>query len=194
MVTNLARSLSARFIEPIARFLGSIGLTPNAITVIGLFLTVIVAGVLASGRLLLAGILLMFTLAFDAVDGTLARITGQTTRFGAFLDSTLDRWAEVVLFVAIAWVLLQSDDKLGVMLAIVALGMSLLVSYTRARAEGVGLQCKEGLLTRFERLVILIAGLIFAQLTWALALIALLAGITAVQRIFVTWRASSQSR
>lgn len=194
MVTNLARSLSARFIEPIARFLGSLGLTPNAITVIGLGLTIVVAGVLASGRLLLAGILLIFTLAFDAVDGTLARVTGQTTRFGAFLDSTLDRWAEVVLFVAIAWVLLQSNDQLGVMLAIVALSMSLLVSYTRARAEGIGLQCKEGLLTRFERLVILIAGLILGQLTWALALIALLAGITAIQRIFVTWRASSQSQ
>ena len=156
--------------------------------VIGFFLTVMVAVVLATGQLLLAGILLMFTLAFDAVDGTLARITGQTTRFGAFLDSTLDRWAEVVLFVAIVWVLLQANNQLGVMLAIIALGMSLLVSYTRARAEGIGLQCKEGLLTRFERLVILIAGLIFGQLTWALALIAVLAGITAVQRIVVTWR------
>ncbi len=194
MVTNLARSLSARFIEPVARFLGSLGLSPNGVTVLGFFLTVVVAGVLASGRLLLAGILLIFTLAFDAVDGTLARVSGQTTRFGAFLDSTLDRWAEVVLFVAIAWVLLQSNDQLGVMLSIVALGMSLLVSYTRARAEGIGLQCKEGILTRFERLVILIAGLIFGQLTWAMALIAVLAGVTAVQRILVTWRASSQSR
>lgn len=194
MVTNLARNLSARFIEPIARFLGALGLTPNAITVLGFFLTVIVAGVLASGRLLLAGILLIFTLAFDAVDGTLARMMGQTTRFGAFLDSTLDRWAEVVLFVAIAWVMLQTDNEPGVMLAILALSMSLLVSYTRARAEGIGLQCKEGILTRFERLVILIAGLIFAQLTWALALIAVLAGVTAIQRIVVTWRESSRSR
>ncbi len=194
MVTNLARTFSARFIEPVARFLGSVGLTPNAITVIGFFLTVIVAGVLASGRLPLAGLLLIFTLAFDAVDGTLARLTGQTTRFGAFLDSTLDRWAEVVLYLAIAWVLLQSGDQLGVMLTIVALGMSLLVSYTRARAEGIGLQCKEGILTRFERLAILIAGLFLARLTWAMALIAVLAGITAVQRIVVTWRASSQSQ
>ncbi|MGE5602399.1 MAG: CDP-alcohol phosphatidyltransferase family protein [Nitrososphaerales archaeon] len=194
MFTNLARTLSARLVEPVARFLGSLGLTPNAVTVLGFFLTVLVAVVLASGRLLLAGILLIFTLAFDAVDGTLARVSGQTTRFGAFLDSTLDRWAEVVLFVAITWVMLQSNDQLGVMLSIVALGMSLLVSYTRARAEGIGLQCKEGLLTRFERLVILIAGLVFGQLTWALALIALLAGVTAVQRILVTWRASSQSR
>src|SRR5512139_3097941 len=111
MVAKLARAWSARFIEPIARFLGSLGLSPNAVTVIGFFLTLVVAGVLASGRLLLAGVLLIFTLAFDAVDGTLARVTGQTTRFGAFLDSTLDRWAEVVLFVAVAWVLLQSDNQ-----------------------------------------------------------------------------------
>jgi CDP-diacylglycerol--glycerol-3-phosphate 3-phosphatidyltransferase len=194
MVANLARAWGARFIEPVARFLGSLGLTPNAVTVLGFFLTVMVAGVLASGRLFLAGILLIFTLAFDAVDGTLARVSGQTTRFGAFLDSTLDRWAEVVLFAAIAWVQLQTMDQLGVMLAIIALSMSLLVSYTRARAEGIGLECKEGLLTRFERLVILIAGLLIGQLTWALALIAVLAGITAVQRVVVTWRASSLPR
>jgi CDP-diacylglycerol--glycerol-3-phosphate 3-phosphatidyltransferase len=194
MVSNLARAWSARFIEPLARFLGSLGLTPNAVTVLGFFLTLAVAGVLASGRLVLAGVLLMVTLAFDAVDGTLARITGQITTFGAFLDSTLDRWAEVVLFIAITWVFLQADDQLGVMLTVVALSMSLLVSYTRARAEGIGLQCKEGLLTRFERLVILIAGLILGLLTWALALIAVLAGITAVQRILLTWRASSLPR
>ena len=191
MVANLARTWGARFIEPVARFLGSLGLTPNAVTVLGFVLTVVVAIVLASGRLLLAGILLIVTLGFDAVDGTLARLTGQTTPFGAFLDSTLDRWAEVVLFVAIAWVQLQSNDQSGAMLAIIALGMSLLVSYTRARAEGIGLQCKEGLLTRFERLVILIVGLLIGQLTWALALIAVLAGFTAVQRVVLTWRASS---
>ncbi len=194
MVANLARAWSARLIEPIARFLGSLGLSPNAVTVLGFFLTIAVAGVLASGRLLLAGILLIFTLAFDAVDGTLARLLGQTTRFGAFLDSTLDRWAEVALFVAITWVLLQANDQIGVMLAIVALAMSLLVSYTRARAEGIGLQCKEGILTRFERLVILIAGLLFNRITWALAIIAILAGITAIQRILLTWRTSSQTR
>jgi CDP-diacylglycerol--glycerol-3-phosphate 3-phosphatidyltransferase len=162
MVANLARAWSARIIEPIARFLGSLGLSPNAVTILGFFLTVAVAGVLASGRLLLAGILLIVTLAFDAVDGTLARISGQTTRFGAFLDSTLDRWAEV--------------------------------SYTRARAEGIGLECKEGILTRFERMVILILGLIAGQLIWALAIIAALAGITAVQRILVTWQGFKASR
>jgi CDP-diacylglycerol--glycerol-3-phosphate 3-phosphatidyltransferase len=194
MVANLARAWSARFIEPIARLLGSLGLTPNAVTVLGFFLTVAVAGVLATGRLFLAGILLAVTLAFDAVDGTLARLMGQTTRFGAFLDSTLDRWAEVAMYVAITWVFLSSDNDLGAILAVLALSMSLLVSYTRARAEGVGLQCKEGIFTRFERLVVLIAGLLIGQLTWALGIIALLAGITAVQRILVTWRASDSAR
>lgn len=194
MVANLARAWSARFIEPIARFLGSLGLTPNAVTVLGFLLTVAVSGVLATGRLFLAGILLIVTLAFDAVDGTLARLLGQTSRFGAFLDSTLDRWAEVVLYLAITWVFLQANDTLGVMLAVVALSMSLLVSYTRARAEGVGLQCKEGIFTRFERLVVLIAGLLFGRLTWSLGIIAALAAMTAVQRILVTWRESNTTQ
>jgi CDP-diacylglycerol---glycerol-3-phosphate 3-phosphatidyltransferase len=194
MVANLARAWSARFIEPIARLLGSLGLTPNAVTVLGFFLTVAVAGVLATGRLALAGILLTVTLAFDAVDGTLARMIGQTTKFGAFLDSTLDRWAEVAMYVAITWVFLQTNDDIGAILAVVALAMSLMVSYTRARAEGIGLQCKEGIFTRFERLAVLIAGLLLGQLTWALGIIAVLAGMTAVQRILVTWRASNTAR
>jgi len=155
---------------------------------------VAVAGVLATGRLLLAGLLLIVTLAFDAVDGTLARISGQTTRFGAFLDSTLDRWAEVAMFVAIVWLYLRTDNDLGVILAVLALSMSLLVSYTRARAEGIGLECKEGILTRFERMVILILGLVAGQLIWALAIIAALAGTTAVQRILVTWQGAKATK
>lgn len=194
MVANLARVWSARLIEPIARFLGSLGLSPNAVTILGFFLTVAVAGVLATGRLLLAGLLLIVTLAFDAVDGTLARISGQTTRFGAFLDSTLDRWAEVAMFVAIVWLCLRTDNDLGVILAVLALSMSLLVSYTRARAEGIGLECKEGILTRFERMVILILGLVAGQLIWALAIIAALAGTTAVQRILVTWQGAKATK
>ena len=194
MVANLARVWSARLIEPIARFLGSLGLSPNAVTILGFFLTVAVAGVLATGRLLLAGLLLIVTLAFDSVDGTLARISGQTTRFGAFLDSTLDRWAEVAMFVAIVWLYLRTDNDLGVILAVLALSMSLLVSYTRARAEGIGLECKEGILTRFERMVILILGLVAGQLIWALAIIAALAGTTAVQRILVTWQGAKATK
>ncbi len=188
MVANLARAWTARFIEPVARLLGSLGLSPNAVTVLGFLLTLAVSGVLATGQLPLAGALLIVTLAFDAVDGSLARITGQTTAFGAFLDSTLDRWAEVAIYVAILWVYVQANDDLGAMLAITALAIC--SSATAGRAEGIGLQCKEGLFTRFERLVVLILGLLTGLLTWALAFIALLAGVTAVQRIVVTWKAA----
>jgi CDP-diacylglycerol--glycerol-3-phosphate 3-phosphatidyltransferase len=194
MVSNLARTWSARLVEPVARFLAALGLTPNGVTVIGFFLTVGVAVVLATGRVQLAGFLLIVTLAFDAVDGALARLMGLTSRFGAFLDSTLDRWAEIALFLALAWRLLQTGDDLGVMLAGAAMASSLMVSYTRARAEGVGLQCKEGLLTRFERVVLLIAGLIFNRPVWALTIIAVFAAFTAVQRIFVTRRAAQNAK
>jgi CDP-diacylglycerol--glycerol-3-phosphate 3-phosphatidyltransferase len=190
MVTNWARKWGASVIQPIALFLARLGLTPNAITVLGFLMTAAVAVVLATGHTQLAGALLIGTLAFDAVDGTLARLMGTASRFGAFLDSTLDRWAEVVLYGALVWVFLETGQDTGVLLAVAAMATSLMVSYTRARAEGVGLQCKEGLLTRFERLVILIAGLIFNQVIWALAIIAILAGITAVQRIWVTWQAA----
>jgi CDP-diacylglycerol---glycerol-3-phosphate 3-phosphatidyltransferase len=190
MVTNLARSWGARILLPIARLLSGIGLTPNAVTVMGLVLTVGVAIILASGQLVLAGLLLIATLAFDAVDGTLARLTGQSTRFGAFLDSTLDRWAEIALYGAMVWYYLHVGNDLGVMLAVAALSTSLMVSYTRARAEGIGVTCKEGILTRFERMLILIIGLIFGLDVWALGIIAILAAFTAVQRILVTYQAA----
>jgi CDP-diacylglycerol--glycerol-3-phosphate 3-phosphatidyltransferase len=193
MVTDWARKWSAHLIRPIAELLGSLGLTPNAVTVLGLALTVAVAAVIATGRTQLGGVLLIFTLAFDAVDGTLARLMGSTSRFGAFLDSTLDRWAEVALYSALVWLFLSQGQDTGVMLATAAMATSLLVSYTRARAEGVGIPCKEGLLTRFERMLLLIAGLIFNQIILALGVIAILAGITAVQRIWTTWRQSRVS-
>ena len=188
MVTKLARRWSERFVAPIVRFLARIGLTPNALTWLGFVLTAAVAVVLASGRMQLGGACLIVTLGVDGLDGSLARMTGATSRFGAFLDSTLDRWAEVLIFGALAWNFAGSDQNSGTLLAMAALAASLLVSYTRARAEGVGLPIKEGLFTRLERLIALIAGLILNQLVIALAIIALLAVFTAVQRIWITWR------
>jgi CDP-diacylglycerol--glycerol-3-phosphate 3-phosphatidyltransferase len=119
----------------------------------------------------------------------MARTQGATSRFGAFLDSTLDRWTELFLYGALVWHYLQSGQDLYVLLAVAAMSTSVMVSYTRARAEGVGLPCKEGIFTRFERMVVLIVGLLFDVTPWALGIIAVLAGITAVQRIFVTKRA-----
>jgi CDP-diacylglycerol--glycerol-3-phosphate 3-phosphatidyltransferase len=193
VVTDLVRTWSARVTQPIARFLGSRGWTPNAITVFGFLLTALVAVLLAAGHVQLAGVLLIVALGTDALDGALARMTGMITRFGAFLDSTLDRWAEVLIYGAIVWLSLKTRQDQAVMLATAAMAVSLLVSYTRARAEGVGLKCKEGLFTRFERLAVLIAGLILDRIVISLWIITLLAGFTAVQRIWITWRADQSS-
>jgi CDP-diacylglycerol---glycerol-3-phosphate 3-phosphatidyltransferase len=189
MVSNLVRNYSQRLVQPIARFLWGLGLTPNAVTILGFVLTAGVAVLLALGRLQLAGVLLIITLSADGIDGTLARMMGAITRFGAFLDSTLDRWAEVLIYGALVWFFLKNGQDAGVLLAMASMAASLMVSYTRARAEGVGLTCKDGLLTRFERLAILIAGLIFNQMMIALWIIAALAVVTAIQRIWITWQA-----
>ncbi len=185
MLTNLARAWGAKIVQPVARFLSRLGLSPNGATLLGFAMTVVVAVLLALGYLRLGGILLIFTLAFDAVDGTLARLTGNVTRFGAVLDSTLDRWAEIAVYGALVYYYSQVGLKLGVWLGTAAMAASLMVSYTRARAEGAGFTLREGLFTRLERLVVLIAGLILNLTTWALLVIALLAGFTAVQRLWV---------
>jgi CDP-diacylglycerol--glycerol-3-phosphate 3-phosphatidyltransferase len=162
-----------------------LGLSPNGATLLGFTMTVGVAVLLALSHLRLGGILLVFTLAFDAVDGTLARLTDSVTRFGAVLDSTLDRWAEIALYAALVWHYSHTGLVYGVWLATAAMATSLMVSYTRARAEGAGFALKEGLFTRLERVIVLIVGLIFDVTVWALLLIAALAAFTAVQRLWV---------
>jgi len=185
MLTNLARAWGSKIVQPIARFLSRLGLTPNGATLLGFIMTIGVAALIALGHLRLGGMLLVFTLAFDAVDGTLARLTDTVTRFGAVLDSTLDRWAEIALYAALVWHYSQTGLVYGVWLATAAMATSLMVSYTRARAEGAGFAIKEGVFTRLERLIVLIAGLILDLTVWALLLIAVLAAFTAVQRLWV---------
>jgi CDP-diacylglycerol--glycerol-3-phosphate 3-phosphatidyltransferase len=194
MLTNLARAWGAKIVEPIAAFLNRLGLTPNGATLLGFAMTVGVAVLLALGYLRLGGILLIFTLAFDAVDGTLARQTGKVTRFGGVLDSTLDRWAEIALYGGLIWYYSQRGLDIGAWWATAAMATSLMVSYTRARAEGAGFALKEGLFTRLERLVVLIAGLIFQATLWALPLIAILAAFTAIQRLWVVHRMDQTTR
>ncbi len=192
MLTNIARAWGAHFIRPVADVLSRLGFHPNAVTILGFVLNVGVATILAAGQLRLAGALLIVTLAFDAVDGTMARTQGRVSRFGAFLDSTLDRWTELFLYGALVWRYLAADQDHMVLLAVAAMATSFMVSYTRARAEGIGLTCTEGIFTRFERLLVLISGLLLGLTAWALIIIAGLAGLTAVQRILVTYTADQR--
>jgi CDP-diacylglycerol---glycerol-3-phosphate 3-phosphatidyltransferase len=179
---------------PLALILGKLGLTPNALTIVG-FLGTCAAGIAAAAQAwTMAGILVIAFGIFDLFDGALARATGTTSKFGAFLDSTLDRTGENVVLAGVAFGCAAAGFSAGVGLAALAMAFASVVTYARAKAEVVGLHGEVGVAPRPERLVLLAAGLVAAGLTggvaggspWlagALGLIALLSAITVIQRI-----------
>jgi CDP-diacylglycerol--glycerol-3-phosphate 3-phosphatidyltransferase len=196
VLSNLIRQRAQVFLNLLARGLGNIGLTPNALTLIGLGLMCIIGAVLATGNFALGGVLIVLAGIFDALDGSLARLTNRVTRFGAFLDSTTDRFAEGALFFGMLYAFVQRGMIWVVYVIFFALLGSLMVSYARARAEGIGVQCKEGLLTRFERIALLVIGLgataFFgdAPLLIVLGVLALFTNLTAAQRMWLVYRAT----
>jgi CDP-diacylglycerol--glycerol-3-phosphate 3-phosphatidyltransferase len=185
-------------LAPIVRLAMALHLTPNTITVIGLLITLAASVLIAAGWLLLGAAILVAGSLLDAVDGALARATGGGTAFGSFLDSTLDRAGEAILYIGIgAWLITSQPDPLWPVLAVlVALAGSFLVSYAHARAQGIGLAADVGLAPRTERLVIVIAGVALAGLGFvpgllaALAALAALTTATVIQRIWHVWRLS----
>ncbi len=197
-IQRRVRELTIRVIRPLAR----LGITPNMLTCLGLVLSGITAVVLAQGLLFVGGWLVLFAGIFDMFDGAMARVQNAATTFGAFLDSTLDRYSESIILFGLLYYALQHpglQDKLWpvaneqswmITFAFIAVVGSLMVSYTKARAEGLGLECKTGLLARPERVVLLAIGLLTHTGIWALALLAVLSNVTAVERIIVVWRAA----
>lgn len=186
--SDRARGWSARLIVPAATALGRMGLTPNMLTLFGLVLILVTAVVLAMGYTTLGGVLFIFSGIFDALDGTLARMTNRKTRFGAFLDSTCDRYADAAILLGMMIPFLRTGQHTQVVLAFVSVTGSVLVSYTRARAEGLGLECKVGLLTRLERFIIIAVGLMVGWVTPALWALAVLTNFTAIQRMVHVWQ------
>ena len=180
---------------PVALALGRLGLTPNALTILGFVGTVGAAVAAAAQQWTLAGILLLVFGVFDLFDGALARATGRTSRFGAFLDSTLDRTGENLVLAGVAVGCAQAGFTLGVLLAVLAMAFASIVTYARAKAEVVGLHGEVGIAPRSERLVVLAAGLILAGipggvlgfgqawLTLALGGITVASAVTVIQRI-----------
>jgi CDP-diacylglycerol--glycerol-3-phosphate 3-phosphatidyltransferase len=192
MLTDIVRQWGQGIINPIARFVSWTGISPDGVTVVGFLLMIAVGALLAQGHLQPAGVLLAVAALFDAIDGTLARMLNRVTRFGAFLDSTMDRFSEAAIFLGILIYLQRIDAGTEVILTYIAIVGSLMVSYARARAEGIGVSIRGGFLTRFERVVILIILLILNQLTLALWILAPLTIFTAVQRIWLTWQATRE--
>ena len=183
------KARSRRFAVAPALFLGRLGLTPNALTVIGSALTGGVGLLVAQGWFVAAGLCLFVFAATDTLDGALARATNRVSVFGAFLDSVCDRYAEAAVFFGILWYYQWIGQPLGVALAYGAIIGSLMVSYARARAEGVGLQAAEvGWFQRPERIVTLGVGLLLTPLyppvlLAVLAALAILTTLTVVQRV-----------
>lgn len=175
-------------LTPLARVLMAWRVTPNQVSVAGLALSVAAAALIVGGELLLGGLLFAVASTLDALDGLVARLDGTASALGAFLDSTLDRVSEGLAFAAIAYHFAGQGLQMNAALVVVALLGSLLVSYTRARAEGLGLVCKVGLMTRAERVALLVAGLCFDQLAVVIYLLVVLTGITVAQRVLHTWR------
>lgn len=196
MLSNLVRQRAQATLNVIAKGLGTIGLTPNALTLIGFLMMCGIGGVLAYGNFALGGGLIIVAGIFDALDGSLARLTNRVTKFGAFLDSTTDRFAEGALYFGILFAFMQRGIDWVVYLIYLTLLGSLMVSYTRARAEGIGVEMKEGLMTRFERIALLVIGLILtaffgdAPILGVLSILAVFTNFTAWQRIWLVYRAS----
>ncbi len=173
----------AGVLQPIGRWFIRLGISADAITVAGTLLMAVVGALLANGQFLWGGVLVLLSAPLDALDGTVARLAGVTSKFGAFLDSTSDRYAEGFILIGLSIYGLGRRDDAIVVLAFIALWGSFAVSYTRARAEGLGYECKVGLLTRFERFVLIIMMLLTGWILPGLAALALLTHITALQRI-----------
>jgi CDP-diacylglycerol--glycerol-3-phosphate 3-phosphatidyltransferase len=169
-----ARSL----LSPIVSLLARAGVKPAAVTLFGLGIHVLCAIVIGAGHPAAGGILLLIAAVCDALDGALARRTGSTSRFGAFLDSTVDRIDETVVLAGIAAYFLgrgTAVDAVWAVAVLIALGGSLITSYTRARAEGLGLECKVGVFERPERIAVTLAGLFFGYWMLVVATLVLVA-------------------
>ena len=188
---QLRRALQERLekaLAPLAGVLHRVGASANQVTVAGFVLNVAAAGLVVTGHLAAAGALYLVAGMLDLLDGVLARAGGNSTRFGAFLDSTLDRASEGIVFAAIGYRFAAEGAAIEVGVVVLALLGSFLVSYVRARAEGLGAECRVGIATRAERVVLIALGLLSGMLAEAVHLVALLTAVTVLQRVACAWR------
>lgn len=185
--TLLPHSVPRWLTDPIVGVIARTGATPNHISVLGFVGNLGAAALAARGDFLPAGLVMLAASALDLLDGALARATGRVSRFGAVFDAALDRLSEAAVLAGLAFYFAQRNDREEVMLCFAALAGSVLVSYVRAHAMARGLDVREGLFTRAERVILLGGGLIISQVRIALWILAVLAIATALQRLYVAW-------
>jgi CDP-diacylglycerol---glycerol-3-phosphate 3-phosphatidyltransferase len=192
MFTTRFEAWVRRRAEALIEAVGRVPLTPNQVTVVGLVLTFVAAGLVAFGQLRWAGVVLIFAGTCDILDGAIARSTHASYPYGAFLDSTLDRYSEAAIYIGLAAYFVGMGGPLQrwlVLATLAALGGSMLVSYVRARAQSLGFVCDSGLFARPERVVVTVIGLIFGGVVLyaVVFLLAILTNLTALQRIREVW-------
>jgi CDP-diacylglycerol---glycerol-3-phosphate 3-phosphatidyltransferase len=196
--TDWARRNFKGILDPIAALLIRLGLKPNTMTLAGLGVNILGAVFLSQGSMTTGGLLVLLAGPFDGLDGTMARQLGQPGKFGAFVDSVTDRWSEMFILLGLLYYYLRLDSPesaVACILVFVATMGSVMVSYTKARAEALGFDCNVGVLTRMERFLVLAPLLIVRQPYIALWIIAVLANVTALQRaLYVRQQARGRTK
>jgi CDP-diacylglycerol--glycerol-3-phosphate 3-phosphatidyltransferase len=177
------RVVFKRVLDPFGAFFNRLGIYPNTMTLLGLAGNIIGAILIALGHMTLGGTIVLVMGLIDTLDGTMARLRGMPSDFGAFVDSVTDRYSELVIFGGLLYYFLQKADWVSVLAIYIAASGAVLVSYVRARAASLGMDTKVGFLSRFERYLVLAPTLIFNIPMIGIWIIAILANFTAVQRI-----------
>jgi CDP-diacylglycerol---glycerol-3-phosphate 3-phosphatidyltransferase len=176
------------FLDPVGNFFNRLGMTPIMMTILGLAGNAVGAYFLARGQMTLGGCFVLLMTPIDALDGTMARLRGEPSDWGAFVDSVSDRYSELIILGGVLYHFLEVGNQLGAMLTFIAAAGSVLVSYVKARAESLRFEAKGGILTRVERYLVLAPLLVVNQPVWAVGIIAVLANVTALQRIALVRR------
>jgi len=187
-MAQIRKTAEKYFTDPVVTLLSKTSITPNVLTWIGFLIAVATALFAAYGNMIVAGLLILFGGYFDMLDGSLARRTGRVTVFGEVLDSTLDRLSEGAILLGLLYWFAVDGSIIGIMLAGITLLSSLVVSYIRAKAEIVRVECLKGFFTRPERVIVLAIGFLINQLEIALGIIAFFSLFTVGQRLFNVWR------
>ena len=182
-LTDFLRKHSKGILDPIAKFFNRLGVRPNTMTILGLLGSTIGAILIAQGKMVLGGAFVLIMGPVDALDGAMARLRGESSEFGAFVDSVTDRYSELVIMGGLLVYYLTKQDWIGASLVYLAAVGSFLVSYVRARGQSLGFETKVGILTRVERYLVLGPSLVIGQPLIGLGIIAVFANITALQRI-----------
>jgi CDP-diacylglycerol--glycerol-3-phosphate 3-phosphatidyltransferase len=183
-LSDRARVVFKGVLDPIGAFFNRLGIYPNTMTLLGLVGNIIGAVLIALGYLTVGGIVVLVMGIVDTLDGTMARLRGMPSEFGAFVDSVTDRYSELFIFGGLLYYFLQKGDWLSVLAIYMAASGAVLVSYIRARAASVGMETKVGFMSRFERYLVLAPTLILTIPMVGVWIIAIVANITALQRIF----------